>query len=147
VHYAGINFVRTFKPFLFGAAPRSEYFSQDGLHLTNRGYKALFNTLNTLAAQLSGSNSCRFLYFRGPRAPLSNLFPCTINCHDHCFICVEQGYQFRKAVHHSKPLLRIAVLNSDDPFEMMRIGSNIDQRDSWRACKAEVLLELLGLKV
>jgi len=148
----GFTYLFVAKPFLFGNKPNLSYFTSDGLHLTKKGDKSLFNSFCSVLYSTPNKllrSTCQqppITAFKQQAAPLSNFYPCNINYNGRGFHCVEQAYQFHKALHHETYDLGDSILGAGDAALSKRLGSGIRVNPSWVRNKASVIFQLLCVK-
>ena len=79
--------------------------------------------------------------FYGKLSPLSNFFPCKIKIDDQAFNCVEQYYQYTKAINMNNHLIAKQILACSNPYEHKRLGDRIKAGDDWLQGKARDVLK------
>ena len=75
-------------------------------------------------------NKTKTVLFHGRFSPFSNFYPCVFSHNGIQYHCVEQFYQYQKALTSNKGLLATKILLAQDPVEMKHLGDSID-RGNW----------------
>ena len=142
----GFPYLKVFKPFLYKGGIRPDYFTDDQLHPSRKGLKALFNALSTQCQQRYPKNLCPLHLFKGPEDPLSNFFPCDIRHNGRLSAHVEQAYQIEKAIFNGNCYQRLALTKTLDPYICKQLGAKITTNKQWETRKVECMQELLQEK-
>jgi ribA/ribD-fused uncharacterized protein len=113
--------------------------------------------LNTSYADVvRGTCDVDTVYFRGPKDPLSNLYPCNIGVDGHNFKSSEAAYQFFKvmtvAESANSPRTRSKywyrakqIKNTTNSWKAMDLGK-IPTNDTWKNMKIDVMRAILTEK-
>ena len=70
------------------------------------------------------------VFFHGRFSPFSNFYLCSFSHNGIQYQCVEQFYQYQKAIHASKGLVATKILLVEDPVDMKHLGDSVD-RSNW----------------
>ena len=84
--------------------------------------------------------------FKSVHNPLSNLFPCAVEHGHYEYKSVEQALQYLKAKGAGDTDAAIKILQSKDPYEMMKIGAKVDVADDWKKGETKLVYSLLMSK-
>lgn len=102
---------------------------------------------------ISGLNENRnvsTVAFLGRLSPLSNFFPAPFSVDEEDFTCVEQYFQYQKAVKAKDEDACAAIMCSSDPLEIKRTGDAIstspDIKKSWINSNIQIMTEALTHK-
>ena len=88
------------------------------------------------------------ILFKGPSHPLSNLFTVQggLPAWGRHFCSLEQAYQFEKARIAEDRSQMLAILSTNDPWEILAIGKKTKQVPCWLAQREAVMRQLLRIK-
>ena len=88
--------------------------------------------------------------FLGRLSPLSNFYPAPFSADEEHFTCVEQYYQYKKAVIAQDKDSCAAIMSSSDPLDIKRTGDAItmkpDIKKSWMNSNIKLMTEALTHK-
>lgn len=87
------------------------------------------------------------IFFQSEASPFSNFFPTRFeDSNAMIFECIEQAFQYRKALFHDSNQIAAKILATRDPFEHKRLGNLITPIQQWRDTEANSMSELLMYK-
>lgn len=84
------------------------------------------------------------VYFQSELSILSNFFPAKqTDARNKVYSCAEQAFQYRKAIECNYPLIAQKLLVTHDPYEIKRLGNQIEMNAKWRAREEDIMSEIL----
>lgn len=73
----------------------------------------------------------KYICFGGRASPLSNFFPVSLDISGKKYNCVEQFYQYKKALFGGSDSVAGEIMQEDDPAKQKRLGDGIRVDKSW----------------
>lgn len=108
-----------------------------------------YKDLNNLPAgsrledtRLIPCNEGKGICFSGDLCYMSNLFAASFTYKSRPFLSAEQAFQWEKALHLGNHSSALQIIESDDPYDIMRTGDLIESNDSWRSIEVETLRKI-----
>jgi hypothetical protein len=99
------------------------------------------------SAQATRKRKERIITFRGPKNPLSNLYPCNLKEGGIPFKSGEHKYQYKKAIHHGNDETAERILQAPSAIEAKRIGDSIQTKNDWRKICRPIMEEIISEKL
>ena len=85
--------------------------------------------------------------FKGRKHVLSNFYPCSIFFEERWFNCVEQAYQWAKAVHHDYLDVANFILSLKDPYAIRSSTKTITVNNDWLTKRTHCMKNILKAKL
>ncbi len=107
--------------------------------------------LDKLPKELQPENLCtitteKHVLFYGRSSIFSNFRPCQLQMEGITFNCVEQAFQYRKALAAKDMNAAKEILSEEDPATQKGIGDKIQITEDWEKCKFNVMCHLVKAK-
>ena len=109
-----------------------------------KGKTYTVDNLHELPEEISLAKTCEkrnddITAFFGKGSPLSNFYPCKVNVQSKEYTSVEKAFQCMKAEECEDTQTLNAMLKTEDPVEIKRLGKRITNNDKWQAVSKDIM--------